>query len=264
MRAKLVAIWSALALIAMLSLLGAGSALAGSGLGWDYGINALIMWWMTLCIAACCAVIAFTGRRIMLLGVACALVIILMLALDVDDGPQWLMWAMWFGAATVAEIGLLMLVRLRASPARLLRLATVASLLLFAAAMYPQASSVLDLSTPYDTWFERGIMALAILNAAGTLALFLVAWIESMTKPAPDTVPVNVALSAACPRCNASCTFPQGESACSSCGLRVTLEIQEPRCACGYLLYKLNSSHCPECGRAIRRTAPEPAPIAIS
>ena len=259
MRATLVALWSALALLAIATLLGVALTLGGDGGGWGFGINALVIWWMTLCVAACCTVLGITGRRIMLAGVACGVAMTVLVAADWDDGPELLTWGIWFGAATFAVIGLLVLVRLRTRGARLLRLAMVASVMLFAAMMYPQASSLLSLEDPWDTWFQRGTVALVILNAAGTLAVFILAAIESRTQPPPVTLPERVALSATCPRCHAACTFVQGESNCPTCGLRVRLDIEEPRCACGYLLYKLDSANCPECGRAVRRQGPVPA-----
>jgi len=55
-----------------------------------------------------------------------------------------------------------------------------------------------------------------------------------------------------CPRCGGELTATSGrEEHCPSCRLRVTLEIEEPRCACGYLLLGLTAEVCPECGRAI-------------
>ena len=29
------------------------------------------------------------------------------------------------------------------------------------------------------------------------------------------------------------------------------IEIEEPRCACGYLLYRLEGDSCPECGAMV-------------
>ena len=31
----------------------------------------------------------------------------------------------------------------------------------------------------------------------------------------------------------------------------MTIEFEEPRCDCGYLLYRLVGDTCPECGRAV-------------
>jgi len=108
---------------------------------------------------------------------------------------------------------------------------------------------------------ERGVMSLAVLNATGTAAIFLLSAVEARTRPAPETLPPRAALSATCPRCGAACTFGQGESRCPSSGLRVTLDVQEPRCTCGYLLYKLDSEKCPECGRSVRQHDPVPATV---
>src|SRR5687768_5819072 len=62
MPVKLIALWSALAIVAMLAVLGVAFTVAGRGVDWGYGITALVMWWMTLCVAASGAVLMITGR----------------------------------------------------------------------------------------------------------------------------------------------------------------------------------------------------------
>ncbi|MFG0251941.1 MAG: hypothetical protein ACF8NJ_03610, partial [Phycisphaerales bacterium JB038] len=52
-------------------------------------------------------------------------------------------------------------------------------------------------------------------------------------------------------RCAVAHMANMGTSHCQSCGLRIYLEVEEPRCACGYLLYQLQGDRCPECGRLI-------------
>ena len=42
-----------------------------------------------------------------------------------------------------------------------------------------------------------------------------------------------------------------GLSRCRECGLALTIEVEEPRCVCGYLLYNLAGTSCPECGREV-------------
>jgi hypothetical protein len=120
-------------------------------------------------------------------------------------------------------------------------------------ATFPEMSDVLETSGAIEDWLQRGVLAASLANAAGTLLVFLFLAIESRQPPVPETIPADVALAAICPRCNLPCTFRNGPSECPSCGLRVTLDIEEPRCPCGYLLYKLASDNCPECGRLIRR-----------
>ena len=58
-----------------------------------------------------------------------------------------------------------------------------------------------------------------------------------------------------CPRCGTQQRFARGTSKCAECGLRVIVEFEEPRCACGYLLYKLTGEVCPECGRKLGDSA---------
>ena len=61
-----------------------------------------------------------------------------------------------------------------------------------------------------------------------------------------------VQVSLTCPRCGAAASAVSNkESRCAGCKLKVRIEIEEPRCTCGYSLYQLESDACPECGRAI-------------
>ncbi|MHC5022756.1 MAG: hypothetical protein ACYTGG_02430 [Planctomycetota bacterium] len=60
---------------------------------------------------------------------------------------------------------------------------------------------------------------------------------------------IRVALS--CPRCELAMDVPAGLARCRACGFTMTIEFEEPRCECGYLLYRLVGETCPECGRAV-------------
>ncbi len=60
---------------------------------------------------------------------------------------------------------------------------------------------------------------------------------------------IRVALT--CPECGAELSVPAGPARCRDCGLTMNIEFEEPRCACGYLLYRLVGETCPECGRAV-------------
>lgn len=56
----------------------------------------------------------------------------------------------------------------------------------------------------------------------------------------------------ACPRCGSPCEVDANTAAeCSACRLDVRVEFEEPRCACGYLLYALEGDACPECGAPV-------------
>lgn len=55
-----------------------------------------------------------------------------------------------------------------------------------------------------------------------------------------------------CPRCEHPIHARSNrETRCEHCRLKVRVEVQEPRCDCGYLLYQLESDTCPECGKPI-------------
>ena len=54
-----------------------------------------------------------------------------------------------------------------------------------------------------------------------------------------------------CVRCGQWMQMHSGKAACPRCRSIITLEFEEPRCACGYPLHRLNSANCPECGTGI-------------
>lgn len=55
-----------------------------------------------------------------------------------------------------------------------------------------------------------------------------------------------------CPRCAMTTEVRANQaSECNGCGLKVKIELEEPRCACGYLLHHLKAPVCPECGRLV-------------
>lgn len=69
------------------------------------------------------------------------------------------------------------------------------------------------------------------------------------------TIPWRLSMQATCPRCGLAQRLTVGGggegSRCGRCRLRILVEIDEPRCACGYVLYKLSGDACPECGRPV-------------
>jgi hypothetical protein len=60
-----------------------------------------------------------------------------------------------------------------------------------------------------------------------------------------------------CPRCLKEQDLAFGESACAGCKLRISIEVEEPRCPkCGYNLNQLTRPICPECGENLSGEAP--------
>ncbi len=106
----------------------------------------------------------------------------------------------------------------------------------------------------------RVMIANAILATLGIVSLPILQKLYG-TKNTPDPVSTKLEMEIICPRCASHQTITVGDSACGNCHLKFHLEIEEPRCAgCGYLLYKLTSSRCPECGRAIPMVQPPTRP----
>lgn len=66
-----------------------------------------------------------------------------------------------------------------------------------------------------------------------------------------ESVAESIRLELDCPRCSHAMTVPMGASTCPSCRFTIMVEVEEPRCECGYPLFTLRSGNCPECGRAV-------------
>jgi hypothetical protein len=101
---------------------------------------------------------------------------------------------------------------------------------------------------PSSDFFYRGFGALGVLDASGSLALLIVAKLKQIGKVETlESTPARIEI--ACPRCTTRQVVDAGKSKCSTCGLKFTIEIEEPRCAkCDYLLWQLPERRCPECG----------------
>ncbi len=107
-----------------------------------------------------------------------------------------------------------------------------------------------------DFWFweELIINLLAISTiitagssiATGAIALFA-------PKPGddePSSFDTSIPINLTCPRCQSTTQAQSNKDArCQTCNLKIRIQIQEPRCTCGYLLYQLNANTCPECGK---------------
>lgn len=154
-----------------------------------------------------------------------------------------------FTVATIwaAHLGLLMLLRLAHPGSRIVRLLT-----LFVVAML--AALVLGVIwTEYDHDHLLRILGVeAILASCGTLITPILRVIEVLkARAGAESIPSRVLVDLTCPRCKMRQRLAAGHTQCDSCGLRIGLDIEEPRCTCGYLLYRLTGEKCPECGRVI-------------
>jgi|GEM_PF-1541694 len=105
----------------------------------------------------------------------------------------------------------------------------------------------------YDELMFRILAVSAIITAGSTIAAGALAFFAP--KPGEDeqaSFDTSLPVQITCPRCNTSLKAQSNkDSRCPSCKLKIRIEVKEPRCTCGYLLYQLNSKSCPECGKPI-------------
>jgi hypothetical protein len=167
--------------------------------------------------------------------------------------PPWREFELFFkimfiacvAAVAVPHAGLLGLARLRRGY-EWVRLATVFVIALLAGQISLSILTEID----EEEWY-RFMGVLGILTVSGTLAVPILHRISGIR--AHEDIQTSVLLlSLTCPRCQRVQQLPVGRSKCAGCGLSFSIEIEEAHCArCGYPLYKLRSSVCPECGTPI-------------
>ncbi len=155
------------------------------------------------------------------------------------------------GALTL-HVGIVLIPSLEAPHWRILRGLTIVSAVLAAIAM-------VVLIFGADIFFLTNVLvpffAVTLLLAMlGTAMIYIAASIErsSAADAHEHALPPSVPVSLTCPHCGGSITIAsQAPASCTSCGLKIRVTIEEPRCACGYLLYNIEGDTCPECGSRV-------------
>jgi ribosomal protein L37E len=98
----------------------------------------------------------------------------------------------------------------------------------------------------------RLLGAVGIVAACGTVLAPILWKVQALHQLASaESMPPEVRVQITCPRCGTAQALPVGPSQCAHCALRIAVKVEEPRCVCGYLLYRLEGEKCPECGRPI-------------
>ena len=105
---------------------------------------------------------------------------------------------------------------------------------------------------PYDRLVIVAMSIWSLATLAGMIAVPSAVRARARRRPAAtESIPDRVVLEMTCPRCGAAQQHAQGLARCVKCRLRVVIDVEEPRCACGYLLFRLEGDLCPECGRVV-------------
>ena len=94
--------------------------------------------------------------------------------------------------------------------------------------------------------------ASGIIASCGSLVLLVLARLNRHLDRVPVLSEVRE-MTIICPGCQKKQTVGVGDSACSTCGLKFHIRVEEPRCPnCDYVLFMLQSDRCPECGTPVR------------
>lgn len=103
--------------------------------------------------------------------------------------------------------------------------------------------------------FAEIVETISTIWGFGTLAALVVLWVlvrmRSTKRRTVESVSPRTRLHLTCPHCASEQELPAGLARCGNCHRALRIEVEEPRCACGYLLFRLEGDFCPECGKAI-------------
>jgi hypothetical protein len=103
-----------------------------------------------------------------------------------------------------------------------------------------------------EQWVGRIVAASAVVIGAGTLAQPVLIRIAGAAPQESAIRGRRAKVALGCPRCGRQCELETNTDAkCAACQLAIRVEVDEPRCACGYLLFGLETATCPECGAAV-------------
>ncbi len=256
-------LWSMIVSLSLAALLGVAALVFGSNSSVMEKIFVTTLLWGGFSIICLMHAVAIERRRLapqMWVGIGCAVtafviweVLIWANAFFWDDGETLARVGGTFSliAVPLAPAGLIALPRLRVRWTRVLRHMTYLCLALF---------SVLIIFMMWaEEWFDwqaeevmwRAVGVFGILSGAGIILVPVFWKLQGLEEREQGSMPSRLAIHLTCPRCGRQQAISAGAGKCQACGLRINIDIEEPRCACGYLLFNLTGDRCPECGRQI-------------
>ncbi len=266
MRLRKTFLWSMIVSLCLAALLGIAALLLPSWARWDDEILiSTLLFGLYSLLALCCAIVQEKRRLVvwMWIGIAAAAVAlpIWLVMLWFDSSLRWQVeeqLAKTAGSLTtvsvvIAQCGLLLLPRLDGPLAGFVRKATIIVSIALACTLivmvwwFEWIDNYID-----DEILMRGMGVMGILAACGTVVTPIIWKVQAVHRvESAVSIPSRLHLDIKCPRCHMQQELLTGPSKCATCGLRITVQVEEPRCTCGYQLYRLESDRCPECGREI-------------
>lgn len=176
-------------------------------------------------------------------------------------------WCTWSGAVLFARSGGTLTAVVRWSTFIVL---TVWASLVLAALAAPDLAEYVVNEVLGDILVFRSAAASVVVALGGSIAQPVLIRLFAAEQVATDRRmgDRHVGVRLRCPRCSAATEIAANTAAsCPSCKLLLRVQFEEPRCACGFLIYRLEGANCPECGRAVPdglRWCPEVSPSPAS
>jgi hypothetical protein len=108
------------------------------------------------------------------------------------------------------------------------------------------------------SYWGRGYLRLMWISVILTTGTTIATGVLALFGPKPEDeeprmMPESVDVSLRCPVCANDLQIKSNtDGCCSYCNLKIRVDAEELYCGCGYLLYKLQGTVCPECGKEIK------------
>jgi hypothetical protein len=176
---------------------------------------------------------------------------------EYHDGeiPGRVMAVALIAGVAMGQINLVLMARLKPGQ-RFIQWGTIALVLVAGISAALAAMFVSD-GNIAESILVRVAAAGVIAADCGNLALIVLSLLNRNPQRAPAAVTEFKEMAIICPSCATRQRAPLGEAVCRTCGLQIFIKVVEPRCpGCGYLLYRNQSSRCPECGLELGKAPP--------